>query len=286
MATWFHIIFFSAVGGVVSLIGGMLLLIKKSVAQKVARIAAPFAAGALLGAAFLDLLPEALELGLDSQVLYWTLLGILIFFLLERLLHWFHHHHEHALAQHQPTALLVILGDTVHNFIDGVAIAVGFIINVPTGIITAVAVAAHEIPQEVGDFGLLLNFGYRRKTVLAINFMSALATVGAAAITFALGASLGTIMGVLLGLTAGFFIYIAASDIIPTIHATKTDRIMHLESLLLLLGVLAIALTNQLTHRWLEPEAGTKTKISASQMISQTWNEPRPAPIPKKLVRG
>lgn len=247
-----YIIVFSLLGGVVSLLGGVALLSKQSLAHKIAIYTAPFAAGALLGAAFLDILPEAVEEAEAANVLAWTLAGLLLFFLLERLLHWFHHHHEHKLAKTHPTATLVIVGDTLHNFIDGVVIAGAFLISIPTGIVATLAVAAHEIPQEIGDFGLLLKYGFSRAKVLLVNFLSALATLVAALLTYAIGSAESVPVAPLLGVAAGFFIYIACSDIIPEIHKTRQAKRVYIESGLLLLGVVTVGLVGQLAHHLVE----------------------------------
>lgn len=254
MATLTEVIFFSLIGGVFSLIGGVLLIARRKHAKLVAEYATPFAAGALLAAAFLDILKEGLELGGES-VMRWALAGLLVFFLLESLLTWFGHHHEHEGKRHvDPRASFVIIGDTLHNFIDGAAIAASFLISVPTGIVTTVAVAAHEIPQEIGDFGLLLNKGLRRGQVLLVNVFSALATTVAAIIFFELGADNDGLLSALLGMTAGFFIYIAVSDIIPSIHRSAERRTLNIKSLLLILGVVLVGLTTTLAHNYIETE--------------------------------
>lgn len=254
MATLWQVIFFSLIGGVISLIGGLILLAGKRRADLLAKYATPFAAGALLAAAFLDLLKEGVHAGDAEQILVWTLIGILGFFLLESTLMWFHHHHEHKTdgKRVDPTASLVIIGDTVHNFIDGVAIGAAFLISVPTGIVTTLAVAAHEIPQEIGDFGLLLNKGLSRRRVIMINALSALATTVAAVLIFQLGSDNHSLLVALIGITAGFFIYIAASDIIPTIHETKDRHSLNIKSLLLVMGVLVVGLTTTIAHNYID----------------------------------
>jgi len=246
MANYGHIIFFSLIGGVFSLIGGAFMLGHKKTAELLAEYATPFAAGALLAAVFLDLLADGLEEAVPHQVLTSALAGVLIFFFAERFLRWFHHHHQH---EHDPALGLIIAGDTVHNAMDGVAIAAAFLISVPTGIVTTIAVAAHEIPQEIGDFGLMLSKGMRRKHVLLVNALSAVATTALAVITFALGSSERLPVGVLLGLSAGFLLYIALSDLIPSIHEQKKPKkLLELEPLLLLLGVAAVWISIEIAH--------------------------------------
>src|SRR3990167_8401484 len=160
MANYGHVIFFSLIGGVFSLIGGILMLSHKKLAEILADYATPFAAGALLAAVFMDLLKDGLAEASEDTVLFATMLGLVLFFFAERFLHWFHHHHQHAGSD--PTVGLIVVGDTIHNALDGVAIAAAFLISVPTGIVTTIAVATHEIPQEIGDFGLLLAKGMTR----------------------------------------------------------------------------------------------------------------------------
>lgn len=237
------VIIFSLIGGLFSLIGGALLLGRKETAQALAKYATPFAAGALLSAVFLDLLPEGLVESESTVVLTATLVGFLCFFFLERFLRWFHHHHDHgADAKDQSSKSLIIVGDTLHNALDGVAIAAAFLVSVPAGIVTTIAVAAHEIPQEIGDFGLLLSKGMKRKNVLIVNALSALATTAMAVIVYALGSSDVLPIGALLGLSAGFLLYIAASDVIPSIHESVADhKLFDVRPILLLVGVVTVA---------------------------------------------
>ncbi|HSH55767.1 MAG TPA: ZIP family metal transporter [Candidatus Limnocylindrales bacterium] len=252
MATYWHVLFFSLIGGLFSLIGGLILLARKKSTKTFADYATPFAAGALIAAVFLDLLHDGLEEAATSTVLIGALAGILIFFYAERFLHWFHHHHQH---DGDPAVSLIVVGDTVHNALDGVAIAAAFLVSIPTGIVTTIAVAAHEIPSEIGDFGLLLSKGMRRSKVLLVNILSALATTAMALLTFALGSSDRLPLGVLLGLSAGFLLYIALSDIIPTIHERAvTNKLFDIRPLLLLLGVLVVAGTIQIAHGYIEVE--------------------------------
>lgn len=251
MSDYGYVIFFSLIGGVVSLIGGVLLLSRRKSAELLAAYATPFAAGALLAAVFLDLLKDGVEQASVNTVMLATLAGIILFFFAERFLHWFHHHHQHE--GKDPTTSLIVIGDTLHNALDGVAIAAAFLVSVPTGIVTTIAVAAHEIPQEIGDFGLLLSKGMRRKKVLMVNIFSALATTVMAVITFALGSSGQLPIGVLLGLSAGFLLYIAMSDVIPTIHEkAQKQKLFDLQPLLLLLGAVLVGLSIQLAHKYID----------------------------------
>lgn len=251
MATYIDVIIFSLLGGVVSLAGALLFLRSKQSADKLAKYATPFAAGALLAAVFLDLLKEGIEVSSVDSVMIAALIGIISFFFAERFLHWFHHHHQHENSD--PSKSLIIVGDTVHNVLDGIAIAAAFLVSVPTGIVTTIAVAAHEIPQEIGDFGLLLSKGMARKKVLLVNIVSALATTAAAVVTFSLGSSDKLPLGVLLGLSAGFLLYIALSDVIPDIHENASKkRLLDWQPALLVLGVVIVGLSISLSHRYID----------------------------------
>ena len=252
MSNIYQVIFFSLIGGIFSLIGGAFLLAKKSWLKPLARYATPFAAGALLAAAFMDLLLEGAHEGNVEIALASALGGILIFFTLERAVHWFHHHrHNNSIDAKDARVPLIIISDTLHNAIDGAAIAAGFLVNPATGIIVTISVALHEIPQEIGDFGLLLAKGVKRSRVLLINIFSALATTLTAIIIFSLGRNVSIPLDAILGLTAGFFIYIAVSDIIPSVHnsESKADRFMSLQSYLMIFGAISIGLIIELTHR-------------------------------------
>lgn len=247
MTEYLQVLFFSLVGGLFSLVGGMIFLSRRSNADKLAKYAPPFAAGALLAVSFLELLPESIEVAPESA-LVWALVGLVAFFILEHVLHWFHHHHNDDHEHVKSAAPLIIIGDTVHNFIDGIAIGAAFIINPSAGIVTAIAVAAHEIPQEIGDFGLLIKAGYERKRVLLINVFSSLATAIGALLTFWLGSQFELPLGALLAIAAGMFIYIAASDLIPAIHDEAKHGRTRLPILLLLLGIIIVALATSIAH--------------------------------------
>lgn len=252
-ATIGHIIFFSLIGGVFSLIGGIVLLRGNAkYLSKFSTYSVPFAAGALLGAVFFDLLKEGLELADTDTVLISVLAGIVGFFALERLTHWFHHHHEEDVVV-KKSSLLIVLADTFHNALDGVAIGSSFLISVPTGIVTTIAVAAHEIPQEIGDFGVLLSKGMSKKRVLLVNILSALSTVVMAVIVFLLGDSEALPLGVLFGVSAGFLLYVASSDLIPTIHEKPSVRgRVDKQLVLLLLGVAVVWSAVTIAHKYID----------------------------------
>ena len=213
-----------------------------------------YAIGALLGAAFLEILPHALEHG-DSRRMTATLLfGILFFFVLEKLVLWRHCHHDHCEA-HEPQApthdhgrsgLLILVGDTFHNFVDGILIAAAFLESTELGIVTALAIIAHEIPQEVGDYMILLHSGYSRAKALAFNLLSSLATlVGAMLAYFALS-DMQEMIPTLLGLAAASMIYVAVADLIPGLHKRTELKATIQQVLLIGLGIASIAFVQAL----------------------------------------
>lgn len=248
MNDWLLLIIFALIGSVFSLVGGLFMLFNTRAGKLLQKVAVPFAAGALLAASFFDLIPEALHQS-GGEIIPWVLAGFLIFFVLERFLRWFHHHHEHKNGQDQANRSLIIIGDSLHNFIDGLAIGAAFLVSPITGIVTTFAVALHEIPQEIGDFGLLLSKGMRRRNVLLANIFSALTTVVGAALVFGAGQTLDLPTAAMLAITAGFFIYIAASDIVPTIHQKSSMRTANWETAILLFGVAVVALVTVNLHQ-------------------------------------
>lgn len=254
MSNLFLVFLGSLIGSTLGIMAVGLLFSNKKLARVISLLTTPFAAGALLAAAFLDLLPEGIEQGEATNVLMWALAGLLIFFILERFLHWFHHEHQDLDESKTHTAPLIIIGDTIHNAIDGVAIAASFLVSPATGFITSFAVAAHEVPQEIGDFGLLLKFGYSRAKVFAINILSSLTTTPVALLTFIAGESASFPLPQLLGLTAGFFIYISVADLIPAIHAQSKKRIAFEQIALLLAGILLVAAVSTWAHGYIESD--------------------------------
>ena len=231
------------IGSAVSLTGGIFLLRAKKYRNLAILLTLPFGAGALLAAAFFDLLPEAFKLGDPRTLLLWTLAGFTLFFVLERSSSWFHHHHAHQLESTQyknaQQRRLIVVGDIMHNAIDGFTIGAAFLVSIPTGIITTFAVSAHEIPKELGTFAMLLSRGWKDKIVIIANLATALATITTALIIFFLGSSNHLPVGPLLAVTAGFFIYVAASDIIPDIHE-QSHRNGTIQEIMLVAGIIIV----------------------------------------------
>ena len=227
------------VGSLISLAGGALLLKAKKRRKMALLLTLPFGAGALLAASFFDLLPESFEEAEPNEMLLYCLAGFIFFFLFERLAGWFHHHHQHDENSKGSQRWLIILGDITHNAIDGMAIGVAFLVSIPTGIITAFAVAAHEIPKELGTFAFLLSRGWKGKTVIIANLLTAIATLIAALLIYVLAKESHDFVPALLAVTSGFFLYIAASDIIPDIHE-QPRKIGTIQAGMLLLGVVLV----------------------------------------------
>src|SRR3989338_6292973 len=201
----FYIIIFTFIGSILSLVGSFFLLIKHDITELFSNQLVNFAAGVLIAVAFLDLLPEASELVGGSNIFLPVLLGFISFFFAERFIQWFHYHHGHG---QKSNILLILVGDGVHNFIDGVAITASFLTSIPLGITTSIAVAAHEIPQEIADMGVLLAAGYTKRKALFYNFLSALTALAGAIIAFFFASFVQQNLYIFLSTTAGFFIYI------------------------------------------------------------------------------
>jgi len=228
----------------ISLIGIFTLAINDKLLQKIIFSLIGFSAGALIGGAFLHLLPEALKGTKSTTVFYYLILGIVLFFLLERYVHW-RHCHEKDCDIHAFTYLNLV-GDGLHNFIDGMVIAASFVVSFKLGVVTTIAIIFHEIPQELGDFGVLIFGGFTKKKALVYNFLIALtamlgAVVGYFIIDFAKGFS-----NFIMPLTAGGFIYIATSDLIPQIHKETDLRRSSLAFFAFLLGIVFMALAKQI----------------------------------------
>ncbi|MDI6732081.1 MAG: ZIP family metal transporter [Candidatus Margulisbacteria bacterium] len=219
-----------------SLAGILTLAVKENMIQRILLLLVGFSAGALAGGAFLHLLPEAIEELKPGPTFLYTLLGFSLFFLLERVLHWRHCHDEHC--DIHAFTYLNLYGDALHNFIDGLVIAGSFIGGIPLGIATALAVASHEIPQEISDFGVLLYGGFSRYKALLFNLLSAMLAVAGGIIGFYLSTSIAGFAAPLLPLTAGGFIYIAASDLIPELHKEKNLLKSNLAFVLFIVGIL------------------------------------------------
>jgi zinc and cadmium transporter len=234
--------FFIAVG--LSLVGGLgglliasgVLLVKDSVRARMIPWLVSYAVGALLGVSMLALLPTTLEQLPAPRVFATLLIGILLFFVLEKLVLW-RHCHTHDCEVHESSVVTVLVGDAFHNFVDGAVVAAAVMTSIPLGVTTAVAVAAHEIPQEVGDFAILLHAGYSRTRALTLNALSAASSaIGAIAAFFAFD-TVPRMLPYFLALAAASFLYVAMADLIPGLHRGRTDASSMRQILLIGAGV-------------------------------------------------
>ncbi len=214
---YLYIILASVITSLLSFVGVLFLSFSIKKLKKIIMFLVSLSAGALLGGAFLHLIPEALE-GADhhSNVVWFGVLGgIILFFILEKIIHW-RHCHEITCDEHpHPIGVMNLVGDGLHNLIDGMVIAGAFLVDIRLGVLTTVAVIAHEIPQEIGDFGVLIHAGYSVKKALFYNFISASFSILGAIFVILLGSHLNGFIDFIIPITAGGFIYIASSDLIP-----------------------------------------------------------------------
>jgi len=231
----------------IAFIGALTLFLKQELLNKVLLILVSFSAGALIGGAFLHLIPEAIiKVGIEEgeilKVFLYLIFGFAVFFILEQFISWHHHHDCVDCEKVAPFSYLVLISDGFHNFIDGFIIAASFIISFPVGLVTTLAVALHEIPQEIGDFGVLVYGGMKRTKALLLNFLSALVVVFGGIAGFFLSERIGDSIVFLLPFAAGNFIYIAASDLIPEIKNNKTSQNSITCFFLFLLGIILMLL--------------------------------------------
>lgn len=218
----------------ISLIGILTLPIKKEQLDKILLLLVGFAAGGLIGGAFLHLLPESLKHGSENTFLY-IIIGFTIFFIIERYFYWRHCHD--GVCDVHTFAYLNLLGDGLHNFTDGMIIAVSFSVSIKFGIITTLAIIFHEIPQEIGDFGILVYSGFSRIKALFCNFLCSLTAVLGGILGYLLSEMVVNLSHFLIPFVAGGFIYIAASDLIPELHKQKDSRKANLSLITFLLGL-------------------------------------------------
>ncbi|MBM4182303.1 MAG: ZIP family metal transporter [Betaproteobacteria bacterium] len=247
----------SAAGGLLSVLLATLALKLKA---EWVPVMVSYAIGALLGAAFLEILPHALDHAGSFQAVSGTVLaGIFGFFILEKLVLWRHCHTEHCEAHgadapahdHGRSGMMITVGDTVHNFVDGIMIAAAFLVDVKLGVVTAFAIAAHEVPQELGDFLILLHSGYSKGKALLLNLLSSAAMMLGALLGYFLLAPLQEFLPYMLALAASGMIYVAVADLIPGLH--KRAELGHTaqQALLIGLGVLTVWLASGLAHEWM-----------------------------------
>jgi len=221
MNTLLLIVLATFIVSLISFVGVLTLTLRKNLLDEMLMLFVALSAGALIGGAFLHLLPESLDSNTGLAMFFYVLIGFTLFFLVEKILHWRHCHQ--ANCKIHTFAYIMLAGDFVHNFIDGLIIAASFIVAIPLGITTTLAVALHEIPQEIGDFGVLVYGGFKKSRALLLNFLVALSAILGGIIGFYLSSYISNSTSFLLPFAAGGFIYIAASDLIPEIR--KEERL-------------------------------------------------------------
>ena len=232
-----YIVIFTFLGSMGSFIGGFFLLGNKELTKRISHFLVSFAAGVLLGVAFLDLMPEAVghRLNLASMLIF-TLVGFMVFFVLERFIHW-SHNHPFDEKDERRTVELIVLSGSFHKAIDGAVIAATFLVNIPLGIVTSLAIATHEVPRELGDFAVMLERGLKPKRILSLSLLSALSALGGALVMFVFSSFLEAYLSILLSITAGFFLYISASALIPEIHEKSRGSLALFETLFIIFGI-------------------------------------------------
>lgn len=239
MSTLAWIVVAGSAMSALALVGVVTVVLPRATLERILLPLVAVAAGSLLGGAAFHMLPEAVRaLGDDLALWVWFVAGFVVFFLLEQLLHW-HHCHRAAHDAHRPLGLLVLLADGLHNLIGGLAVGGAFVVDVRVGVVTWLAAAAHEVPQELGDFGVLVHSGWSRRSALAWNFVSALTFLVGALIAYFVSGRVE--VAYLLPFAAGNFVYIAAADLVPELASEATTR-SKVETTLALVAGLAILL--------------------------------------------
>ncbi len=252
MSDFVVVVLASIAAGLLSLSVALFLLGSERFSSKLIKYGTPFAAGVLLMIAYRDLLPEAIAEG-GSEVLDATLVAIIVFFLIEKGFKSFHHHHEEDKNKQDDTTQgwLFVIGDIFHNLIDGISLGGAFLLGRDTGLVATVALIAHDIPLEVGEFGNQLRVGFTKRQTILRNVLSGLTTVIGAVLTYQIGGDLDIPMGYLYGGIAGFFIYIALSDIVPTIHSSEKVR-YGLQTGFLIFGLIFGGTVSALAHDYID----------------------------------
>lgn len=247
---WIYTLISVFIVSVISLIGISIIVFNQKYLKRFLLFMVSFAAGALLGDVFIHLLPELIEEGYFNSITpIYILLGILMFFVLEKILHWRHCHLSATKSHTHPLAFMNLVGDAVHNFIDGMLIAGSYLLSIPVGIATTIAVIMHEIPQEMGDFGVLLHSGMKVKKALLFNFLSALSAVVGAVIILGLGINNKELIKIIIPITIGGFIYIANADLIPELHKDTKIKNSIIQLISFVVGI-GIMFTLTFTHAY------------------------------------
>ena len=228
-----------SLGGLLT--ASLVLLVRHDLRTRLVPWLVSYAVGTLLGVSLFNLLPEALASDPAETVMYTVVGGILTFFVLEKVVLWRHCHDEEECAAHKRAASLVVVGDAVHTFVDGAVIAAATLVSPGLGVTTALAVAAHEIPQEVGDAAILLSAGYSRRAALGLNIASAGGGVVGALLMLAFGAAAPFVIPKVLAFASGAFLYVAMADLIPSLHQGRFDAGSFRQLGLIVLGLVTLA---------------------------------------------
>jgi len=235
------ILIFTFIASIAGLVGGLALILKEDFTKRFSIYFVSFAAGALLATAFLDLLPEGLGLVSDVQFgLMLVLAGVVLFFVIEKLLIWSHCHGDECDIHHESRPYVLMVGDTIHNFIDGIIVAASFLVSVPLGMITAIAIFFHEIPQEIGDFGTMLHMGLSRKKTILFNLISAAFSFIGAILTFFFAPLVQGLLGFVVMIAAGNLMYIAIADLIPELHHERNTKKAITQIAFMIFGIVLI----------------------------------------------
>ncbi len=240
MSSLAMIVLASLAEGIVSFSGAALAIFEENKVRRFAHFIVSFAVGALLGVAFLDLIPEAIEMAGKADIFPFVLGGVIGFFILEKFLFWYHCHEDGSCPVHTYN-YLILWGDFLHNFIDGVIISLAFLVDRELGFLTSIAVILHEIPQEISDFTILIHGGFSRRKAMIYNFFVSLATILGAVLTYIFGNALEELLPFAIAIVAGNFIYLAASDLMPELHESTGIRHGIFQVVFIIAGVLLIA---------------------------------------------
>jgi zinc and cadmium transporter len=240
LETWIYSLLSVLIVSSISVIGLFTISLKDDVLKKILLYLVSFSVGGLLGDAFIHILPQAIEMNTSLSLSAYILSGILISFIVEKFIHWRHCHIPTSRMHPHPFALMNLVGDGVHNFIDGL-IGASYLTSFQVGFATTMAVILHEIPQEMGDFGVLLHGGFEKKRALLMNFVTALTAVVGVIISLVLFSFIGGLTAFLLPFTIGSFVYIASSDLIPELHK-ETEPIKSLIELLMIIAGISMML--------------------------------------------
>jgi len=242
LETWFFSLLSVFLVSCISIIGLFTFPLKEEKLKKTILYLVSFSAGGLLGDAFIHILPESIKITGETSLALYILVGIMTSFVVEKFVQWRHCHILTSKEHPHPFALMNLIGDSVHNFIDGLIIGASYLTSLQVGFATTIAVALHEIPQEIGDFGVLIHGGFKRKKAILMNFATALTAVAGTIISLVIGLYITSLTAFLLPFTIGNFVYIALSDLIPELHKETRPVKSFIQLIMLIAGILVMLL--------------------------------------------